>query len=164
MSAEKPRAWLFYLQSDIFVQWCLWGGMTGRWETNMITPLRFSDNRRRGRGKRVVACDVFVEYKPRVRGAAVIKRQHKKSVRERKMGEEKELEWEQKKKLHKIVRVKWEGGGVGAQSQWGMKEMRVRHRRGGEKYRIAEGENELCRRAEWIADNVSERAAGKAWF
>lgn len=57
------------------------------WETNMITPLRFSDNRKRGGGeqKDEGLYDVFVEYKPRVRGAAVMKRQHKKKFgRERK--------------------------------------------------------------------------------
>lgn len=66
--------------------------MTGKWETNMITPLRFSDNRKkRRRGRRGVSrkeevlCDGFVEYKPRVRGAAAMKRQHKKKFgRERK--------------------------------------------------------------------------------
>lgn len=42
--------------------------------------------------------------------------------------------------------------------------MRVRHIRGGEKYRIAKGEDELFRRAEWIAGIVSERAAGEAWI
>lgn len=48
------------------------------WETNMITPLRFSDNRKGGGGGDEVLCDGFVEYKPRVRGAAVMKRQHEK--------------------------------------------------------------------------------------
>lgn len=54
------------------------------WETNMITSLRFSDNtkgmrmrrRRGGELKDEVLFDGFVEYKPRVRGAAVMKRQH----------------------------------------------------------------------------------------
>lgn len=63
------------------------------WETNMITPLHFSDNRKRGRegGRRrgelkdEVLCDGFVEYKPRVRGTAGMKRQHEtKFGRERK--------------------------------------------------------------------------------
>lgn len=44
------------------------------WETNMITPLRFSDNTGGGGGGGEVLRDVFVEYKPRVRGAVVIKR------------------------------------------------------------------------------------------
>ena len=37
------------------------------WETNMITPLRFSDNRKEEEGGDEVLCDGFVEYKPRVR-------------------------------------------------------------------------------------------------
>lgn len=67
------------------------------WETNMITPLRFSDNRkrrrrgRRGEEKGEVLCDGFVEYEPRVRGAAVMKRQHEKKFGGgRKKGERKE--------------------------------------------------------------------------
>lgn len=43
------------------------------------------ENEERGEQKDEVLCDVFVEYKPRVRGATVMKRQHKKKFgRERK--------------------------------------------------------------------------------
>lgn len=42
--------------------------------------------------------------------------------------------------------------------------MQVRHMGSGEKYRIAKGEDELFRRAEWITDFGSERAACEAWL
>ncbi len=99
------------------------------WETNMITPLRFSDNRKRRRMERrrrrgggggdEVLCDGFVEYKPRVRGAAVMKRQHKKKFgRERKKerGRRGRVRTKNGREIQKVVRKgKWEEGGVGAQ-------------------------------------------------
>lgn len=94
------------------------------WETNMITPLCFSDNkkrrkerRERGEQKEEVLCDGFVEYKPRVRGAAVMKRQRKKKFgRERKKQKGRRGRVRTKGETQKVVRkAKWEEGGVGAQ-------------------------------------------------
>lgn len=72
--------------------------------------------------------------------------------------------WGKKKELQKSSEKKV--GGRRCRSTVTMRYERnaLKHMRSGEKYRIAKGEDELFRRAEWIADFVSKRAAGEVWI
>lgn len=91
------------------------------WETNMITPLCFSDNRKKGRRRgvsRKTRCCVMYLLSTSTgwRGVAVMKRQHEKKFGEERKKEAKGDMRTKENKIQKVVRKRtWEEGCVEAQ-------------------------------------------------